>query len=240
MTYRRSLFEEDDLSCPECGSGRSIRKDLVLLYSSCCGAIRCHGCVRDEFDLKRKVSIKCSSCGATLKRANYRDIPLERQHFEKENAIRSKMERISMLERGDFDSDRKYDDYLEMLSDIVIDRAHGTDEEKRAAEKRVIAFEKEFASKLRKRAAQSSSSSAMEIVDTANPQKPALPNLDGRVAIKIFRPFKRAPRPRPRGQHKPKDPFSIAARRASGHDEKYFYLRAQDSLRSSLFYFGSS
>lgn len=23
-----------------------------------------------------------------------------------------------MLERGDFDSDRKYDDYLEMLSDI--------------------------------------------------------------------------------------------------------------------------
>lgn len=240
MTYRRALFEADDLCCPECLSGRSIRKDLVLLYSSCCGAIRCHGCVRDKFDLKRKVSIKCLDCGATLKRGDYRDVPLERQHFERENAIRAKMERISMLERGDFDSDRTYDDYLEMLSDIVIDRAHGTDEEKRAAEKRVITFEKESAAKLRKRAAQSSSSGAMmELEDTSKTSQAHVPNLDGRTVIKTFRPFRRAPRPRPRSLHKPKDPFSLGARRASGHDERYFYLRAQDSLRSSLFYFGS-
>ncbi|ODN97318.1 CDK-activating kinase assembly factor MAT1 [Cryptococcus wingfieldii CBS 7118] len=113
---------EQDI-CPICHTDRQFNKNLRLLVSPCYHKM-CESCVDRLFALGPE---KCPVCNRMLRKINFAHQTFEDLKVEKEVSVRRRMSDIFNKRRGDFDSDKEYDDYLEKVEDYTFNLLNDVD-----------------------------------------------------------------------------------------------------------------
>lgn len=72
---------------------------------------------------------KCPECDTNLRRAHFREQLFEDPYIEKETQIRKKILQTFNKKEDDFDTLREYNDYLEMVEEIIFNLANEIDVE---------------------------------------------------------------------------------------------------------------
>jgi len=144
----------DEISqCPECFTSKAVMPNLILRFSSCCGRTLCSDCIEALF--KKVKSVACKECNAAIQRTSWQEENLELQRYRTESKLRiSRINTTFILSRDDFTSRKEYDDYLELVQDIVCGLMSTDKDEANEAEKRMkswrednkIAIERRFRS----------------------------------------------------------------------------------------------
>jgi len=101
--------------CPRCKT-TSYRNPNMKLMVNVCGHAICENCVELLFV---KGSGSCPECGIPLRRANFRLQLFEDASVDKEVDIRRRILKDFNKQEEDFESLREYNDYLEMVEDII-------------------------------------------------------------------------------------------------------------------------
>ncbi|OXG30672.1 CDK-activating kinase assembly factor MAT1 [Cryptococcus neoformans Bt15] len=101
--------------CPICHTDRQFNKNLRLLVSPCYHKM-CESCIDRLFTLGPE---PCPQCGRILRKVNFAHQTFEDLKVEKEVSVRRRMADIFNKRRDDFESDRQYDDYLELVEDLT-------------------------------------------------------------------------------------------------------------------------
>jgi len=134
------FFDSED-TCPSCKTSKATDPKLVLLYANCCDARLCVNCISSRFARVRQT--KCLRCGDTLDKNRYKKEPLAETKFREEASKRKWVNSIFNSFLCDFATIKGYNDYLEMVEDLVYTLVHGTATEKRLAEQQLKAHKKE-------------------------------------------------------------------------------------------------
>lgn len=113
---------------------------LILKYSSCCGRILCEQCINALFLRAKKAS--CHECKAEMTRDFWQLENLDLQRYRTEAQARTRANKTFRLGKQDFDTLDEFNDYLEMVQDIVCDLM-GSKAEQIAAEKRIKEWEEQ-------------------------------------------------------------------------------------------------
>eukprot|EP00088_Acartia_fossae_P013910 TRINITY_DN17379_c0_g1_i1.p1 TRINITY_DN17379_c0_g1~~TRINITY_DN17379_c0_g1_i1.p1 ORF type:complete len:316 (+),score=66.16 TRINITY_DN17379_c0_g1_i1:32-949(+) len=109
--------------CPRCKT-TSYRNPNMKLMVNVCGHNLCESCVELLFV---KGSVQCPECNIPLRRTNFRLQLFEDANIDKEVDIRRRILRDFNKQREDFGSLRDYNDYLEMVEDIIFNLANNID-----------------------------------------------------------------------------------------------------------------
>lgn len=112
-----------DQVCPKCRTTK-YRNPHMKLMVNVCGHNLCESCVELLFV---KGSGSCPECGIALRRNNFRVQLFEDANIDKEVDIRRRILRDFNKKEEDFDSLRKYNDYLEMVEDIIFNLCNNID-----------------------------------------------------------------------------------------------------------------
>jgi len=105
----------DDACCPMCKTTK-YRNPSMRLMVNVCGHALCESCVDLLF---AKGSGGCQECGIPLRRADFRLQLFEDASVDKEVDIRRQVLRSFNKVQEDFEDLRGYNDYLEMVEDII-------------------------------------------------------------------------------------------------------------------------
>lgn len=105
----------DDVTCPKCKTTK-YRNPSMRLMVNVCGHGLCESCVELLFV---KGSGSCPECNIPLRRTNFRIQLFEDASIDKEVEIRRRVLRDYCKTQNDFGSLRDYNDYLEMVEDII-------------------------------------------------------------------------------------------------------------------------
>eukprot|EP00095_Tigriopus_kingsejongensis_P003705 maker-scaffold382_size189932-snap-gene-0.30 protein:Tk03705 transcript:maker-scaffold382_size189932-snap-gene-0.30-mRNA-1 annotation:"cdk-activating kinase assembly factor" len=105
----------EEQACPKCKT-TLYRNPNMKLMVNVCGHNLCDSCVELLF---AKGSGSCPECGIALRRVNFRHQLFEDASIDKEVDIRRRILRDFNKKVEDFDSLRGFNDYLEMVEDII-------------------------------------------------------------------------------------------------------------------------
>lgn len=105
----------EELGCPRCRMTKYRNPSLKLMINSC-GHPLCEACVDLLFIREQGV---CPECSIPLKRNGFRAQLFEDTEVDKEIDIRKNILKIYNKLETDFPSLREYNDYLEIVEDIV-------------------------------------------------------------------------------------------------------------------------
>jgi CDK-activating kinase assembly factor MAT1 len=140
--------------CTECRTRTVNDPQLQLRFSRCCGWKVCTTCIRAMFGRTGNASIQCKSCGEFIKNT-FEKQNFNMQQFNAEKKSRDRMEREFQLHRLDFEADAHatgqsitqaidlYNNYLELVEDVVFDLAYGTRDEQKIAWNRWLEYGKQ-------------------------------------------------------------------------------------------------
>lgn len=127
----------DDQACPRCKTTKYRNPSLKLMVNVC-GHNLCEGCVELLFV---KGSGSCPECGVPLRRSNFRVQLFENPMVEKEVDIRKRILRDFNKKEDDFATLNEYNDYLEMIEEIIYNLCNNIDIIN--TNKRIEAYKKE-------------------------------------------------------------------------------------------------
>lgn len=127
----------DDQACPRCKTTKYRNPSLKLMVNVC-GHNLCEGCVELLFV---KGSGSCPECGVPLRRSNFRVQLFENPMVEKEVDIRRRILRDFNKKEEDFATLDEYNNYLEMIEEIIYNLTHNIDIIN--TNKRIDAYKKE-------------------------------------------------------------------------------------------------
>jgi len=112
-----------DQVCPRCKTTK-YRNPTMKLMVNVCGHNLCESCVELLFV---KGSGACPECDIPLRRTNFRIQLFEDAFIDKEVEIRRRILKDFNRQREDFDTLREYNDYLEMIEDIIFNLSNNID-----------------------------------------------------------------------------------------------------------------
>ena len=104
-----------DQTCPKCKTTKYRNPNMKLMVNVC-GHNICESCVDLLF---AKGSGSCPECNIPLRRTNYRLQLFEDATIDKEVDIRRRILKDFNKQEEDFETLRDYNDYLEMVEDII-------------------------------------------------------------------------------------------------------------------------
>ncbi|TRY67553.1 hypothetical protein TCAL_05514 [Tigriopus californicus] len=113
----------EEQACPKCKT-TLYRNPNMKLMVNVCGHNLCDSCVELLF---AKGSGACPECGIALRRANFRHQLFEDASIDKEVDIRKRILRDYNMKREDFDDLQAYNDYLEMVEDLIFNLCNNID-----------------------------------------------------------------------------------------------------------------
>ncbi|RHZ67803.1 hypothetical protein Glove_299g93 [Diversispora epigaea] len=111
----RGGLQDLDESCPICKNTRYLTPNMKLLVSECYHKM-CESCIDRLF---ANGAGPCPICSLTLRKINFVVPTFEDLSVEKEVRIRKRLAQQFNKRQEDFPSLREYNDYLEMVEDIV-------------------------------------------------------------------------------------------------------------------------
>jgi len=144
--------------CPRCKT-TSYRNPNMKLMVNVCGHAICENCVELLFV---KGSGSCPECGIPLRRANFRLQLFEDASVDKEVDIRRRILKDFNKQEEDFESLREYNDYLEMVEDIIFNLTHNI--ESLETNKKIQQYKEENRSQIIKNRSKMSKD-ALELMD---------------------------------------------------------------------------
>ncbi|ETN62227.1 CDK-activating kinase assembly factor MAT1 [Anopheles darlingi] len=113
----------DDQVCPRCKTTKYRNPSLKLMVNVC-GHTLCESCVELLF---LKGSGSCPECGVALRRSNFRVQLFEDSNVDKEVQIRKRILKDFNKKEDDFATVDEYNDYLEMIEEIVFNLCNNID-----------------------------------------------------------------------------------------------------------------
>jgi len=114
---------EMDQACPKCKTTKYRNPNMKLMVNVC-GHNLCENCVELLFV---KGSGACPECNVPLRRGNFRLQLFEDANIDKEVDIRRKILRDFNKQEEDFETLREFNDYLEMVEDIIFNLTNNID-----------------------------------------------------------------------------------------------------------------
>ena len=112
-----------DEACPRCKTTKHRNPNMKLMVNVC-GHNLCESCVELLFV---KGSGSCPECDIPLRRTNFRIQLFEDAAIDKEVDIRRRILKDFNKQREDFGCLRDYNDYLEMIEDIIFSLSNDVD-----------------------------------------------------------------------------------------------------------------
>jgi len=112
-----------DEACPRCKTTKYRNPNMKLMVNVC-GHNLCESCVELLFV---KGSGSCPECDIPLRRTNFRIQLFEDAAIDKEVDIRRRILKDFNKQREDFETLFEYNDYLEMVEDIIFSLANNVD-----------------------------------------------------------------------------------------------------------------
>ncbi|MBN3270596.1 MAT1 factor, partial [Polyodon spathula] len=113
----------DDQGCPRCKTTKYRNPSLKLMVNVC-GHTLCESCVEMLFV---RGSGNCQECDTPLRKNNFRVQLFEDPAVDKEVEIRKKVLKIYNKNDSNFPSLREYNDYLELIEEIVYNLTNNVD-----------------------------------------------------------------------------------------------------------------
>ncbi|XP_076804458.1 CDK-activating kinase assembly factor MAT1-like [Clavelina lepadiformis] len=134
----------DELSCPRCRMTKYRNPSLRLLINAC-GHALCEACVELVFT---RESAPCPDCGRSLRRNDFRMQLFEDTRVDKEVDIRKSVLKIYNKQETDFNSLNEYNDYLEVIEEIVWNLESGKNEKE--TKERIALYKQENEPQIRR------------------------------------------------------------------------------------------
>merc|ERR1719373_373822 len=129
-------FDEDpEDECPKCHTVRKRDPSMKLFYANCCDSRLCENCIAQIYARQRYHV--CLTCGEKLEKLRYKSHSLALTQCRQEAMVRKRVNAVYNSFEDEFDNKRMWNDYLEMVEDLVYDLVHGDVKEKRVAEDKI-------------------------------------------------------------------------------------------------------
>lgn len=120
--------------CSQCNTSKKVVPSLRLLYSTCCGRELCSTCVSK---IPSRSGTRCTLCHQPVTNRDFTGETLESQLYNKELNVKQRLSTIFMLQSIDFPTVIEYEDYNELVSDIMYELVYGNKSEQDHAEKKI-------------------------------------------------------------------------------------------------------
>ncbi|KNE71005.1 CDK-activating kinase assembly factor MAT1 [Allomyces macrogynus ATCC 38327] len=127
----------EEVTCQVCKFSRYLKPNLKILVSKCNHRI-CEECIGRVFKLGKA---PCPICGTDLRKQDVIAPVFENLMVDKEVRERRRALRVFNKRREDFATLREYNDFLEMVEDVVFNLVHDVDVE--ATMERMRKFQRE-------------------------------------------------------------------------------------------------
>ncbi|TGJ88365.1 hypothetical protein E0Z10_g489 [Xylaria hypoxylon] len=129
--------------CPVCKRVRYLNTDMEFLINPECYHPMCSNCVNNIF---KSGPAQCpyATCIKTLRHRGFRSAFFGDLAVEREVDIRRRVAAAYNMVEDDFETLRDYNNYLQDVEDLNFDLISGGDEERRAAEQKLLHREQEF------------------------------------------------------------------------------------------------
>lgn len=120
-------------SCAQCGKHQSSASNLTkeafkVNTANNCGHKFCSSCIERELSKKRQFA--CQRCGIMVSKDKLSDKSFDETEVEKDFRVRKKLKGIYNKTDADFPSLKDYNDYQEMVEDLIQNLVSQTDVEK--------------------------------------------------------------------------------------------------------------
>ncbi|KAI0474730.1 CDK-activating kinase assembly factor MAT1-domain-containing protein [Xylaria cf. heliscus] len=129
--------------CPVCKRVRYLNTDMEFLINPECYHPMCSNCVTNIF---KSGPAQCpyATCTKTLRHRGFRSAFFGDLAVEREVDIRRRVAAAYNMVEDDFETLRDYNNYLQDVEDLTFDLISGGDDERRAAEQKLLHREQEF------------------------------------------------------------------------------------------------
>ncbi|KAI0536780.1 CDK-activating kinase assembly factor MAT1-domain-containing protein [Xylaria digitata] len=129
--------------CPVCKRVRYLNTDMEFLINPECYHPMCSNCVSNIF---KSGPAQCpyATCTKTLRQRGFRSAFFGDLAVEREVDIRRRVAAAYNMVEDDFETLRDYNNYLQDVEDLTFDLISGGDDERRAAEQKLLHREQEF------------------------------------------------------------------------------------------------
>ncbi|KAI0976879.1 CDK-activating kinase assembly factor MAT1-domain-containing protein [Xylaria arbuscula] len=129
--------------CPVCKRVRYLNTDMEFLINPECYHPMCSNCVTNIF---KSGPAQCpyATCIKTLRHRGFRSAFFSDLAVEREVDIRRRVAAAYNMCEDDFETLRDYNNYLQDVEDLTFDLISGGDDERRAAEQKLLHREQEF------------------------------------------------------------------------------------------------
>ncbi|KAI0810339.1 CDK-activating kinase assembly factor MAT1-domain-containing protein [Xylaria sp. FL0064] len=129
--------------CPVCKRVRYLNTDMEFLINPECYHPMCSNCVTNIF---KSGPAQCpyATCTKTLRQRGFRSAFFGDLAVEREVDIRRRVAAVYNMAEDDFETLRDYNNYLQDVEDLTFDLISGGDDERRAAEQKLLHREQEF------------------------------------------------------------------------------------------------
>ncbi|KAI1425141.1 CDK-activating kinase assembly factor MAT1-domain-containing protein [Xylaria sp. FL1777] len=129
--------------CPVCKRVRYLNTDMEFLINPECYHPMCSNCVTNIF---KSGPAQCpyATCTKTLRQRGFRSAFFGDLAVEREVDIRRRVAAAYNMVEDDFETLRDYNNYLQDVEDLTFDLISGGDDERRAAEQKLLHREQEF------------------------------------------------------------------------------------------------
>ncbi|RWA15007.1 hypothetical protein EKO27_g8 [Xylaria grammica] len=129
--------------CPVCKRVRYLNTDMEFLINPECYHPMCSNCVNNIF---KSGPAQCpyATCTKTLRQRGFRSAFFGDLAVEREVDIRRRVAAAYNMVEDDFETLRDYNNYLQDVEDLTFDLISGGDDERQAAEQKLLHREQEF------------------------------------------------------------------------------------------------
>ncbi|KAI1209604.1 CDK-activating kinase assembly factor [Annulohypoxylon truncatum] len=138
----------DDV-CPVCRRQKYFNPDLEFLINPECYHPMCQRCVEFIFG-KGPAQCPHPGCSKTLRQRGFHSAFFKDLKVEREVDVRRRVQAVFNMTEDDFVSLRDYNDYLQQVEDLTFDLVQGGDADRKAAEKKLLAYEQKHRDEIEK------------------------------------------------------------------------------------------
>lgn len=128
--------------CPICKTLRYMNRSMVFLINPECYHPLCNNCVDRLFE-NGPNQCPYIGCHKTLRKKAFREPTFADLNVEREVDIRRRVMAVFNRAEDEFEDLRAYNDYLNMVEDLIQDLTYGDDQAREAANTRLLAWEDE-------------------------------------------------------------------------------------------------
>lgn len=128
--------------CPICKTLRYMNRNMIFLINPECYHPLCNNCVDRLFE-NGPNQCPYIGCHKTLRKKAFREPTFSDLNVEREVDIRRRVMAVFNRSEDEFEDLRAYNDYLNMVEDLIQDLTYGNEKERSAAQTRLLAWEDE-------------------------------------------------------------------------------------------------